>query len=810
MTGAPYIVQSGFIEVRGRDGFLLERLGPVGKGADDRRLYWEPWVLRVEELARQNPSGAGAIVQLPPGDILCDSTASGSGSGFVFPANTTVFGAGVPTVFDDGSWRGGTVLVLGDGFGPGTVKGTCFLAQIRGVSGWRVENFGVAGRRYAQVNHINSAFRLGETNGLCSNGVMRRVKIFDSCGYGLGAQTGTLRDLTFEDVEIIRAYSDGADFKNREGDNGGLRFINVTVRDCNQQNQASSNTGLDIRAAGSFVSGYQYFGTLQNNASALRLRGGDEGDEVHAGGHRTVVVGTVIHCTDRGGAGIVVMCKRAQIIGSSIRGCTTAINFNSAAEDNEVNGLICDEGNYAVWMRGKSNSARGIKAQNMAIEVARFGGQNSGPDDAEDCSAELEEYSTGPNPRPTRYQVGTGAVADVNTASDPLVGNWRIELESSTTFAVKSPNGLQDGRGVVGTPYTSAAPGPSFSVVAGTTAFVKGDGFTIAVARPIATPGVGQAGTGYIHYGIGVAASPLLGNWLVEMASATAFSVKRPDTTTDGSGVVGVPYAAVSGPTFTVVAGTTPFVSGDEFTIAITAPTISIAPSEVGTGYVTDVSVAPSPLAGDWLVQLTSAATFSVRRPGGTLDGSGTVGMPYVSSAAGPSFTVVAGVTAFVEGDGFTISITSPTIFHAYSTASGSDGRLKRWDSTGTLISDQGIRSEFYNGQSRLIRPIKVRNAITLTSRDSGKVFSNEGATARVDFAIEWMSPGDEWNFYVHTGVHGVRVIAPAVATITTNSGTSAAGGRTDDATVGSFITLKCLSTTVISAVVQKGTWTVT
>jgi uncharacterized phage protein gp47/JayE len=74
---------------------------------------------------------------------------------------------------------------------------------------------------------------------------------------------------------------------------------------------------------------------------------------------------------------------------------------------------------------------------------------------------------------------GNGIVSAVAVGSGASAGNYGIALTSATAFAVTSPAGASLGSGVVGTPFTGG--GLTFTVTAGSVAYVAGDGFTVSV-----------------------------------------------------------------------------------------------------------------------------------------------------------------------------------------------------------------------------------------------------------------------------------------------------------------------------------------
>lgn len=74
-----------------------------------------------------------------------------------------------------------------------------------------------------------------------------------------------------------------------------------------------------------------------------------------------------------------------------------------------------------------------------------------------------------------------------------------------------------------------------------------------------------------------------------------------------------------------------------------------------GTGTISAVAVGLGAQAGAYAVAFTSATAFTVTAPDSTAAGSGTVGTAF--NAGGVAFTITAGTTPFVAGDGFTVTV---------------------------------------------------------------------------------------------------------------------------------------------------------
>jgi hypothetical protein len=79
------------------------------------------------------------------------------------------------------------------------------------------------------------------------------------------------------------------------------------------------------------------------------------------------------------------------------------------------------------------------------------------------------------------------------------------------------------------------------------------------------------------------------------------------------------------------------------------------AGANTGNGTISAVSLGSSAIPGSYVIKMTSATTFSVTSPAGVSLPSGVVGTAYVSTQI--AFTIAAGATAFVAGDGFSIPV---------------------------------------------------------------------------------------------------------------------------------------------------------
>ncbi|MDE1905032.1 MAG: head decoration protein [Rhodospirillales bacterium] len=227
---------------------------------------------------------------------------------------------------------------------------------------------------------------------------------------------------------------------------------------------------------------------------------------------------------------------------------------------------------------------------------------------------------------------GNGTIGSLSVQPGGQAGTYRVQFTGATAFRVFAPDGQELDAGATGTAYTEQV---GFTITAGGTAFAAGDSFTIAV------------GGGWVPYTATTEPSPfamgILFNRIAIGASSsrrTTFvtrqaQVNRLELVWDASvaaagGIVG---AANAGNTGTGTIGSL------------------VLESAVLTG-----GVQPFVPAGTYTAVALSPTAFEVEDPTGQQLGIAQVGTAFVGSSIG--FTITAGGTAFVEGDGFTITVT--------------------------------------------------------------------------------------------------------------------------------------------------------
>jgi len=166
--------------------------------------------------------------------------------------------------------------------------------------------------------------------------------------------------------------------------------------------------------------------------------------------------------------------------------------------------------------------------------------------------------------------IGNGTITNV-VAADNTVKPQTISVvfTTSTTFSVSGSATGYVGTGTVDIPFTSSK--LSMQVNSGSTQYAAGDVFTFNLAYE-ATPGANTGNGALTSLLPGTLAVPE--TITVTMTSSSAFTVNGTVSGMSANGTVGSSYdnGRVS---FIINAGTTPFISGDEFTITAATVTVS-------------------------------------------------------------------------------------------------------------------------------------------------------------------------------------------------------------------------------------------
>lgn len=135
---------------------------------------------------------------------------------------------------------------------------------------------------------------------------------------------------------------------------------------------------------------------------------------------------------------------------------------------------------------------------------------------------------------------GNGTMSTPSAQSGLMVGVYKVNFTSATAFTVTDPMTNVVGTGTVGTAYATQV---GFTITAGATAFVAGDGFTITVtgvvqANPVvaALPAVCSALLGHAIVGGPGAGTTAGANWLETFESDRLIPVDVWRKVSDGAG----------------------------------------------------------------------------------------------------------------------------------------------------------------------------------------------------------------------------------------------------------------------------------
>lgn len=170
---------------------------------------------------------------------------------------------------------------------------------------------------------------------------------------------------------------------------------------------------------------------------------------------------------------------------------------------------------------------------------------------------------------------GNGTFGTITPQAAPatLVGIYGLAMTDATHFTVTAPDGATS-TGTTGVAFSAL--GIGFTLTAGGTAFVAGDGFAFTTVGTVGVPtltsaaNAGNTGNGTVGSTsvAGYAAQP--GAYTVEFDDATHYVVTAPNGQQVGHGVTGTAFKS-GGLGFTITAGGTAFVPGDSFAVTVGA-----------------------------------------------------------------------------------------------------------------------------------------------------------------------------------------------------------------------------------------------
>ena len=166
--------------------------------------------------------------------------------------------------------------------------------------------------------------------------------------------------------------------------------------------------------------------------------------------------------------------------------------------------------------------------------------------------------------------IGNGTLTSISAISNMVRPETiTVTMTSPTAYSVTGTVSGYIGTGVTGVAFSSTV--VNLTVTAGSTPFAIGDTFSFALVYTATQ--VGNTGNGTVTNLVPdtLAVPETL---TITMTSPTAYTVTGTVSGSAGSGVVGSPFDN-NLLNFTVVAGSSPFIAGDEFTIVVSSVTIS-------------------------------------------------------------------------------------------------------------------------------------------------------------------------------------------------------------------------------------------
>jgi hypothetical protein len=242
------------------------------------------------------------------------------------------------------------------------------------------------------------------------------------------------------------------------------------------------------------------------------------------------------------------------------------------------------------------------------------------------------DYGTPTAAAKTGGNTGNGTVGSMSAGLGAQVGAYTVVFTAATVFSVFDPSGKELKNGATGTAYSDEI---NFTITAGGTAFVAGDGFTITV----------PAGTGaWAPYTSSTPAQNLaiLYNRVAIPASGSKkVTLISRECEVNKAELVWDPSIAAAGGIASAAGGSN-VGNGTIGSLSI------VSAAQVGNVY-------PPVPTGVYTITAESALEFVVEDPTGEVLGTVGVGQAFANEIG---FTITAGGTAFAEGDYFTVTVT--------------------------------------------------------------------------------------------------------------------------------------------------------
>lgn len=130
-------------------------------------------------------------------------------------------------------------------------------------------------------------------------------------------------------------------------------------------------------------------------------------------------------------------------------------------------------------------------------------------------------------------------------------------------------------------------------------------------------------------------------------------------------------------------------------------------------------------------------------------------------------------------------------------------------DQLGIILTNAGLNPDGTFTNINLSYSVNAKTAnYPLLSTDSGKIFTNVGASGEVDFTLPTNSLGLAYTFVVGTA-QTVKIIANTGSTISMGTFTSATSGNVTSNSTFSSITIASISSTNWVVVYSAGSWAV-
>jgi hypothetical protein len=214
-------------------------------------------------IAAANAAGGGTVF-IPAGSFTVINTATSDA--IIMASNVRLMGAGI----------GATTLTLGN-------AQEAQVISIASDNDVEVCDLSINGNRANQTTQVHG-IRLSET----TRCIIQRVKITDAEHYGIGAQAGTMKDVTIKDVSIINVGGDGIDFKNDDDDNSNIVIDNVLVDGWGLNTALTVQAGVDIRGPAK-LSRIHCRNPGDTDCRGIRFRPGELLDANGLGGHESTL-----------------------------------------------------------------------------------------------------------------------------------------------------------------------------------------------------------------------------------------------------------------------------------------------------------------------------------------------------------------------------------------------------------------------------------------------------------------------------------------------------------------------------------------